>query len=114
MTIDQATNQESNANEESIETKINRETARINWQELAPHFAAGNLITVSTELDLIHAAKALADNDADQVKIWMGNGDVYNTTDNEALEWQADNTELWAVVIKPWVLVQIPQSNNAQ
>jgi len=97
MTTDQDNNaQDSNANkanEESIETKINRETARINWQELAPHFAAGNLITVSAELDLIHAAKTMADNDANQVKAWMSNGDIYNTSDKEALEWQADNTK---------------------
>jgi len=117
MTTDQDIDQESNANKtnkENIETKINRETARIQWKELAPHFAAGNLITISNELDLIHVAKAMADNDTDQVKAWMSNGDIYNTTDNEALKWHAQNVELWAVVIKPWVLVQLPHSNNIE
>jgi len=49
---------------ESIEQKINRETARIHWSELQTHFAAGNLISVDAELDLIVVARAMTNDDA--------------------------------------------------
>ncbi len=91
---------------ESIEQKINRETARIHWNELQTHFAAGNLITVKTELDLILVARAMANDDATSIQGWMEKQQLMPTTDKQAGLWQDHNTELWAVVIKPWVLVQ--------
>ncbi|ODS23409.1 hypothetical protein AB835_08980 [Candidatus Endobugula sertula] len=90
----------------SIHDKINRETARIPWAELATHFAAGHLITVSSELDLIDVAQALAKDNTAHFQAWIGSGQVMSTSDSQAIEWQADNKELWAVVIKPWILVQ--------
>ena len=92
--------------EPSINDKINRETARIHWSELAVHFAAGHLITITSELDLITAAKAMAEDNSQQIEHWMQQGHLLKTTDAQAIEWQAKNAELWAVVIKPWVLVQ--------
>lgn len=92
--------------EEDIEQKINRETARIRWSELETHFAAGHLITVATELDLIIVARAMAEDDTAKLKQWMESQLVIPTNDAQALEWQSTNAELWAAVIKPWVLVQ--------
>ncbi len=92
--------------DESVEQKINRETARIHWNEIEPHFAAGNVISVAKELDLIHVARAMADDDAASIKEWMDKQQVIPTSNEQAIEWQACNAELWAVVIKPWILVQ--------
>ena len=106
------TTEHSSMEELTLEQKINRETARICWNELAPHFAAGNLITVSPELDLIVVAKAMAENNAEQIKTWMSQQQVHNTHDSEAIGWQSNNSELWAAVVKPWVLVQDSGSNQ--
>jgi hypothetical protein len=92
--------------EESLEQKINRETARIQWNEIEPHFAAGNVISVAKELDLIHVARAMSDDDTASIKQWMDDQQVMPTSSEQAVEWQACNAELWAVVIKPWILVQ--------
>ncbi|MGS2716643.1 DUF2288 domain-containing protein [Eionea flava] len=94
-------------NEELNSTdKINRETARVSWQELEPHFASGNVVSIAKELDLVNVAKAVADDDTVTIKQWMENDQVNPTSDQQALEWQKNNAELWAVVIKPLILVQ--------
>lgn len=91
---------------DNIHDKINRETARIHWNELATFFASGKLIYISQDADLIDVAMAMTQDEADKVKQWMSAGQVYNATDEQAIEWQENNTEFWAVVIKPWILVQ--------
>jgi hypothetical protein len=86
--------------------KINRETARLQWQEIEPHFASGNVISVAKELDLIAVAKAVADDKAVAIKQWMEEQQVIPTSDDQAIAWQKGNTEFWAVVIKPLILIQ--------
>ena len=86
--------------------KINRETARLQWQEIEPHFASGNVISVAKELDLITVAKAVADDNAVAIKQWMEEQKVIPTSDDQAIAWQKGNTEFWAVVIKPLILIQ--------
>ncbi len=92
--------------EYDLTRKINRETARIRWSELEPHFASGNLISVDIELDLVAVARAIAEDDTAQIKQWMAQAQVAPTSDQQAIQWQESNTELWAVVIKPLILVQ--------
>ena len=93
-------------NNDELHNKINRETARIRWSELATFFASGSLITVSPESDLIAVARAVSEDNAEQVQQWMAEQHIGKTTDQQAMKWQQNDTELWAVVIKPWVLVQ--------
>ncbi len=98
--------------DEPLEHKINKETARIHWSELQTHFAAGNLVVVSHEIDLIHAAKCIADDDTQTIQQWMEAGAIAPASDSQAIEWEKSNEELWAVVIKPWILVQEVQCNK--
>jgi hypothetical protein len=86
--------------------KINRETARLQWQDIEPHFASGNVISVAKELDLIAVAKAVADDDAITIKQWMDEQQVTPTSDDQAIAWQKNNAAFWAVVIKPLILIQ--------
>lgn len=89
-----------------LEQKINLETAQIRWHELQRFFASGNAIAVDPSLDLTHvAAQIVADNTA-QIKIWMDAGLVDAVKDTQALAWHEADALVWAVVIKPWVLVQ--------
>ncbi len=82
-------------------------TAPIEWSALAPHFARGQLWQVSTELDLVAVAEALTRDDGVQVKEWMDTDQLCQVDDAQALDWNERNPDtLWAVVIRPWVLVQ--------
>jgi len=86
--------------------KIISETAKMPWQELQRFFAAGKVMLVAPGLDLVDVAYALQEDDIDQVKIWTESQQVAPVSDEHAKEWIASNTTLWAVVVKPWVLVQ--------
>lgn len=82
-------------------------TAPIEWKALEPHFALGQVLTVSQELDLVTVAEAFTRDDSAAVKDWMGAGLVQLTADAQAAVWHERNPDnLWAVVIRPWVLVQ--------
>ena len=91
--------------------KIVSETAKIAWLELQRFFAAGNVMLVATELDLVDVAYAFQLDDIEQVKTWTESLQVCPVDDDQAKHWVSSDVLLWAVVVKPWVLVQtIPDS----
>lgn len=90
---------------------LNRETARIRWAELEPHFARGVVIRVSRELDLVAVAAAFANDDRAAVEAWLKDGAVRHLDTDTARDWRARDPLLWAVVTAPWVLVQ--EDNSA-
>jgi len=82
------------------------QTARIHWLELEQHFAQGNVVRVGATLDLVEVAVQLGLDNTDQFQAWIAGGDIAPVSDTEASAWHAANTELWAVVAAPWILVQ--------
>jgi hypothetical protein len=86
--------------------KIVSETAKIPWLELQRFFAAGNIMLVAAELDLVDVAYAFQLDDIEQVKTWTKNQQVSPVNDDQAKHWVTNDALLWAVVVKPWVLVQ--------
>lgn len=89
-----------------IEQEINLQTAQIHWHELQRFFASGNAIAVDASLDLTHVAAQIVADNAAQIKAWMDAGLVDAVKDAQAQIWYEQNALVWAVVIKPWVLVQ--------
>lgn len=91
--------------------KINTETAQISWRELQRFFAAGRVRVVDGELDLVEVAFAIQQDDIDRVTAWTAQQKLKVASDDQARRWHDSDASLWAVVIKPWVLVQ--ESNSA-
>ncbi len=89
-----------------LEQQINLETAQIRWHELQRFFASGSAIAVDASLDLTQVAAQIAANNAAQIKECMDAGLVDAVKDSQALAWYEADALVWAVVIKPWVLVQ--------
>lgn len=93
-------------NPELIKAKIISETARINWLELQKFYAAGSVISVSPSLDLVEVAFAFNRDDKNTVANWLASGLVERTSEQQANMWYQQQTELWAAVVSPWILVQ--------
>ncbi len=91
---------------EEVLAKLNSETSKIVWAELLPFFAKGMAIYVSHKLDLVNVAYELSEDNKKQLEEWMAEGLVANVSDEQASAWHETNVLVWAVVIKPWVLVQ--------
>lgn len=92
--------------ETDLFTRLAGETGRIEWQALQPFFAKGQLVFVAPELDLVAVAAAFGEDDATRVRAWMDDGRLARVSDDQAMAWHAANAELWAVVVRPWILVQ--------
>lgn len=93
-------------NTELLRVKLNGETSRLQWKELLRFFAAGAVISVSDELDLVDVAARIATDDKNAVAKWMAQGRVGKVSDAQASAWLEADAALWTVVVKPWVLVQ--------
>jgi hypothetical protein len=85
---------------------INLETSRIAWKELQRYFASGAAIFVSDTLDLVDVALQISKDNRAQVAQWMEAGQIARVTDAQALAWYEADAEVWAVVARPYVLVQ--------
>ena len=86
--------------------KVNLETSKIAWQELQRFFASGLAVFVASELDLVEVAHQFSIDNKDQVAAWMQNQQVGLVSDAQALAWLKADADVWAVVVKPWILVQ--------
>jgi hypothetical protein len=97
-------------NDNKITDNLIHQTAQIPWHELQRFFASGNAISVDSSLDLIEVASHIATDNAPKIKMWMEAGLVGQVKDAQAKEWFDTNTLVWALVVKPWVLVQQKQA----
>ena len=86
--------------------KITLETAPIAWESLLPHFARGAVVAVDSALDLVAVAESFSRDDADQMSAWMAANQAGKVSDAQAAAWLEQQTEVWAVVVAPWILVQ--------
>jgi len=92
--------------QEILRTKVNMETSRIHWKELQRFFASGVAIKVCSKLDLVEVAFQMHSDNKAQFETWLSTAMLGKVTDEQALAWLAADTEVWAVVVSPWVLVQ--------
>ncbi len=89
-----------------LRAKLNLETAQLAWPELERHFARGDVIKVTTGMDLVDAALHVAENNAATVQAWLAEGRIARAELSDAEDWHARQPMFWAVVVAPWVLVQ--------
>jgi hypothetical protein len=92
-----------------LNAKLNQETARIPWSELTSWFASGAVVAVSPELDLIEVAAAMSRDDTGAVQAWIAGQQVGKLSDEQAKVWLDQDVTVWAVVVRPWILVQLPK-----
>ena len=92
--------------EDIYRAKMNLETAQIAWKELQRFFASGAAIRVSEGLDLVEVAYQISEDNAEQIRQWMQEGQLAKVSDEEAQAWWDSDAMMWAVVVSPYVLVQ--------
>lgn len=91
---------------DTIKQQIVGETSKIAWHELQFFFAGGMAVYVSNELDLVEVATCFVDDNKAMVEKWMQDNLVMPVADKQAKNWYDEHAMVWAVVVKPWVLVQ--------
>ncbi len=91
---------------DELKTKLNLETSKISWRELQTYYAHGHVVRVARELDLLTVAVELAADNKARFEAWLAAQMVGEVPADMAQSWYDLDTELWAVVVAPWVLVQ--------
>lgn len=86
--------------------KVNLETSLIYWRELQRFFASGLAIAVSNDLDMVEVAYQFSQDNKTLVQQWLQQKKVAPVSDEQASRWYQEDSEVWAVVVKPWILVQ--------
>ena len=87
--------------------RLNQETAKINWRELQRYYAGGNMVEVDGSLDLVQTGVELVEDNKALIESLINSSKIKPVDDERAKQWLEDNQTLWALVVKPWVLVQI-------
>ena len=85
---------------------LHAETAMIEWKDLERFFAKGNLLRVSSDLDLVDAAMEIANDNKTIIEQWVVENCLAGVSNEEAILWSKGRAELWSVVVLPWILVQ--------
>lgn len=99
-------------NEEELRQKINLETGKLGWDELARPFAQGLVVVISAKLDLIDTAVKFCADDKAQIETWAKAGLIYRPLDDDARRWNDGGSVFWSTVVAPWVLVQEIAKDN--
>lgn len=90
--------------------KLLRETGKVEWKLLSPHFESGGLVLVKNPLDLVKVAYSFAMDDKDRVAAWLETGELVRVDNDQVTAWNAADPSFWAVVVAPWVLIQPVQA----
>ncbi|MEO6679506.1 MAG: DUF2288 family protein, partial [Pseudomonas sp.] len=64
------------------------------------------LLWVDASLDLIEAAQAVAENQAEKVAAWLATDELAKVSAPRAQDLLERDPQLWAVVVSPWILIQ--------
>ena len=98
--------------EAMLRDEIHAETSKIAWSELQRFFAAGKAIYVAVDLDLVEVAVQVSSDNSELVRQWMVTGKIAPVSDDQARCWIDTDATVWAVVVKPWVMVQDMKENQ--
>jgi hypothetical protein len=67
---------------------------------------------VKADLDLVEVAFHISEDNKDQVGQWLSDGKIAKVTDEQASTWYEADAEVWAVVVRPYVLIQELKNTN--
>lgn len=77
------------------------------WSWLRAHLERGGLILVDDSLDLVDAAKRVADDDTGSIEEWINLGKIGKPSENQIRTWNNDNQKKFSIlIISPYVLIQ--------
>jgi hypothetical protein len=92
-----------------LKEKLTGEMSTIPWRELQRFFAQGRAVLVAPGLDLIEVAILISEDRVERIKHLMDDGRIDAVSDTQARAWFEADALVWAVVVRPWVLVQAVQ-----
>lgn len=91
---------------QDIIADLNRETSKIPWSELQKFFAQGLCVHIDESLDLLDAVAEITLDNKAFLEDLMQQELAGPVADDIATHWLADDQQVWAVVVAPYIFVQ--------
>jgi hypothetical protein len=90
-----------------LETKLSQEVDSLPWLDISRKCDLNNLIVIQKPLELIQAAAALAQDNADAIQKWLNEKLLFKPDAHQLEYWEKENPEFQVLIIQPFVLIQI-------
>ena len=91
---------------EQIES-FKRDLAEVCWRELKIHLQRDAIITVSTTLDIITVAEAVANDNKAAVAEWIENSQLGKPTEDQLKSWEENQEKSFRMlIVQPFILIQ--------
>ncbi len=105
--IDTNTLMDSPDSPDSPDVQVVPELQESEWSWLKPHSQRDALIIVRKDMDLLHVAREIADDNSKLVQTWISTGVLNKPTVEQLVEWdRIPARKFLAVVVQPYVLIQ--------
>lgn len=90
-----------------MKERFQRDLAEVVWRDLRIHLRRDALILVSTALDLVEVACAVARDDKDSVADWVALGALGKPVKEQLDSWEADlDHSFRMLIVQPFILIQ--------
>lgn len=93
--------------ETDLKEKFKAEIYEEDWIVMRPHNNRGGLILVDDKLDLVAVAIKVAQDDAEQIKLWLEQKQLSKPTPDQSELWDQTQPRFRSVIVQPFVLAQI-------
>jgi hypothetical protein len=88
-------------------TQLKENLDEAEWSWLKPHVMRDAVVIVHPQLDLVHVADAIANNQVKQVEVWLSQGLLTKPTAEQIKEWdQIPSKRFISLIVQPYVLIQ--------
>jgi hypothetical protein len=92
---------------EELSEQLSQEVGECYFSDLEAHIKRGAVLQVSSDLQLLDVAVAVASDDAVSVQEWIGDAKLTSPSSEAVSEWQSNpDAQFRVVIVRPYVLVQ--------
>lgn len=99
---------------DAIRTKLTESVGPVGFGDIKAHLGRDAVFVVAPSLELVDCGVAVALDDVDTVRLWIETGALRKPSREERAEWLERGGTFLAVVVQPFVLVQLESSAVAE
>lgn len=93
--------------ETNVRDRFEKDLAEVNWKDMRIHLQRDVIILVSDLLDLLDVATAVAEDNKDQVSLWIAAGKLTKPTKEQIDQWENQLEKPFKMLIaQPYILAQ--------
>lgn len=92
---------------DAIRTKLAESLGPVGYGDIAAHLNRDAVFVVAPSLELVECGVAVAMDEVETVRMWIETGTLRKPSRDERAHWAAHGGTFVAVVVQPFVLVQI-------